>query len=106
MGEPAIACSLSPEDYLRRMSAIRELGEVALLDVETKPDGVLLSFRNSEGVRDQLASIVRAGNCVLFLPRETLGCEAGRLTLAISAPPAGMPVARDLTASFQGVANR
>jgi len=106
MDEPVIACSLSPEDYGRRLSAIRELGEVALLDVEATPDGALLSFRNSTGVRDQIASIVHAeAACCSFL-RLTIASEGERLTLSIAAPPEAMSVARDLTASFQGTESR
>jgi hypothetical protein len=104
--EPVIACSLSPEDYRRRLWAIRELGEAALLDVEARPDGALLSFRNSMGVRDQLVSIVRAeAACCSFL-RLTLGSKGDHLTLAVAAPPEAMPVVRDLTASFQGTVSR
>ncbi len=106
MDEAAIACSLGPTDYQRRLSAIRELGEAALLDVEVRPDGALLSFQDSEGVRGELASIVQTeAACCSFLGM-TLGSDAGRLTLAISAPPGAMPVVRDLTVSFQGAANR
>lgn len=106
MDEPAIACSLGPEDYRQRLSAIRELGAVALLDVELRPDGALLSFRNADDVRDQLASIVQAeAECCSFLGL-TVGSEEGRLTLAITGSPDAMLVVRDLTASFQGTMSR
>jgi len=106
MDEPAIACSLNPQDHQRRLAAIRELGEVALLDVEPRLDGALLSFRDSDGVRDQLASIVQAeAACCSFLGM-TLGSDEGRLTLAISAPPDAMPVVGELAASFQGPVSR
>jgi hypothetical protein len=106
MNEAAIACSLGPEDYQRRLSAIGRLGEVALLDVEALPDGALLSFQDSDGIRDQLASIVQAeAVCCSFL-RLTLVTDADRLTLAISAPPDAMPVVQELTESFQGAVNR
>jgi hypothetical protein len=101
--EPAIACSLGAEDYRQRLSAIRKLGEVALLDVEAKPDGALLSFRNSEHVRDELTSIVEAeAACCAFLEL-SVDADGERLILAISAPPEAMPVVKDLTASFQGM---
>jgi hypothetical protein len=102
----AIPCSLSPEDYRRRMSAVRKLGEVALVDVETMPDGALLSFRNSKGVRDLLASMVQAyAACCPFLGLALGSDEEERLTLAISAAPAGLAVARDLAARFQGASS-
>ena len=105
MDELAIACSLGPRDRQRRLTAIRRLGEAALLDVEARPDGSLLSFRDSDGVRDQLAAIVHAeAACCAFLGL-TIDSEAGRLTLTISAPPDAMPTVRELTASFQGTIN-
>jgi len=105
MDELAIACSLGPQERQRRLSAIRRLGEAALLNVEARPDGALLSFRDSDGVRDQLAAIVHAeAACCAFLGL-TIDSEAGRLTLTISAPPDPMPTVRELTASFQGTIN-
>ncbi len=68
MDELAIACSLGPQERQRRLSTIRRLGEAALLDVEARPGGALLSFRDSDGVRDQLAAIVHAeAACCAFL---------------------------------------
>lgn len=107
MDESAISCSLGPDDYQRRLSAIRGLGEAALLEVDQTPDGALLSFRNSDGVRDQLEWIVQAeATCCDFL-KLTLGSDDdGRLTLAISAPHDAMSVVQDLKATFQGAANQ
>ena len=103
MDEPAIACSLGAEDYRQRLSAIRKLGEAALLDVEARPDGALLSFRNSERVRDELSSIVDGeAACCAFLELSVVA-DGERLTLAISAPPEAMPVVKDIMASFQGM---
>lgn len=103
MDESTIACSLGAEDYRERLSSIRKLGEVAFLDVEPRPDGAVLSFRNSEEVRAELSSIVDAeAACCSFLEL-SVQPDGERLTLAISAPPDAMPVVRDLTASFQGV---
>ena len=76
---------------------------VAFLDVEARPEGAVLSFRNSEEVRAELSSIVDAeAACCSFLEL-SVHSEGERLTLAIAAPPDAMPVVRDLTASFQGV---
>ena len=60
MDEPAIACSLGAEDYRNRLSAIRKVGEEAFLDMEARPDGAMLSFRDSGQVRAELSSIVEA----------------------------------------------
>ena len=101
MNEPAIACSLGAEDLRRRLSAIRTLGEVALLDVKTRPDGATLSFRKTERVRHELSSIVEAeAECCSFLEL-AIHADEERLNLDISAPPEAMPIVRDLTASFQ-----
>jgi hypothetical protein len=101
MDEPAIACSLGPRDYERRLFEIRRLGELALLDIAATPGGARLSFRDADGVRNQLQSIVEAeAACCSFLDL-TLGSETGRLTLDISAQPDAMPVVRDFLASFQ-----
>jgi hypothetical protein len=106
MDEEAITCSLDPQDYQRRLEAIRELGEAALLDVETRRDRVMLRFRDSDEVRDRLASIVQAeAACCSFLEL-TVGSDAQGLTLEISAPSDAMPVVQDLTASFQGAVTR
>ena len=105
MDELAIACSLGPQERQRRLSAIRRLGEAALLDVEARPGGALLSFRDSDGVRDQLAAIVHAEAACCAILGLTIDSEAGRLTLTISAPPDAMPTVRELTASFQGTIN-
>ena len=103
MDQRTIACSLGAEDYQKRLSRIRELGEVALLEVETRPDGAVVSFLDSEQVRNELASIVEAeAACCSFLDLSVRGGE-GRLMLAISAPPDAMPIVRDLTASFQAM---
>jgi hypothetical protein len=103
MDEPTIACSLGAEDYRERLSWIRKLGEVAFLDVEARPDGAVLSFRNSEEVRAELSSIVDAeAACCSFLEL-SVHSEGERLILVIAAPLDAMPVVRDLTASFQGV---
>jgi hypothetical protein len=58
------------------------------------------SLRDSDGVRDQLASIVEAEAASCSFLGLTLGSDEGRLTPAISAPPNAMPVVRELTASF------
>jgi hypothetical protein len=102
MDEPTIACSLGAEDYRKRLSSIRALGEVAFLDAETRPDGAVLSFRDSDQVRAELSSIVEAeAACCSFLEL-SVRSEADRLMLTISSPPDAMPVVRDLTASFRG----
>lgn len=68
MDEPTIACSLGEEDYRKRLSSIRKVGEAAFLEVEPRPDGAVLSFRDSEQVRAELASIVEAeAACCSFL---------------------------------------
>lgn len=103
MDEATIACSLTADDYRRRLSTIRQLGEAALIDMAATPDGALLSFRNSEQVRAALSSIVEAeAACCSFLDL-SVGADGERLTLAISGPPEAMPVVRDLTSSFQGI---
>ena len=104
MDRSPIACSLSAADYRQRLSAIREFGRLALLEAEDGPDGALLSFRSSAGVRDGLASIVDAERECCSLLDLTIGSDGDRMTLAISAPPDAMPVVRDLTRSFQGAA--
>ena len=102
MDEPTIACSLDAEDYRERLSRIRKLGAVAFLDVEARPEGAVLSFRNSEEVRTELSSIVDAeAACCSFLDL-SVHSEGERLILTISAPPDAMPVVRDLAASFRG----
>ena len=102
MDKRTIACSLSAKDYWERLSSIRKLGEVAFLDVEARPDGVVLSFRNSEEVQAELISIVDAeAVCCSFLDL-SVHPDGERLILAISAPPDAMPVVRDLAAGFQG----
>jgi hypothetical protein len=102
MDEPTIACSLSAKDYWERLSSIRKLGEVAFLDVEARPDGAALSFRNSEEAQAELTSIVDAEAVCCFFLDLSVYPDGERLILAISAPPYAMPVVRDLTASFQG----
>jgi hypothetical protein len=68
MDEPTIACSLGAEDYRKRLSSIRALGDVAFLDVEARPDGAVLSFRDSDQVRAELSTIVQAeAACCSFL---------------------------------------
>jgi hypothetical protein len=102
MDEPTTACSLGAEDYRKRLSSIRALGEVAFLGVEARPDGAVLSFRDSDQVRAELSSIVEAeAACCSFLDL-SLRSEPDRLILTISSPPGAMPVVRDLTASFRG----
>jgi hypothetical protein len=102
MDEPTIACSLGVEDYRERLSRIRKLGAVALLGVEPRLDGAVLSFRNCEQVRTELSSIVGAeAACCSFLDL-SVHSEGKRLILTISAPPDAMPVVRDLAASFRG----
>jgi hypothetical protein len=102
MDEPTIACSLGAEGYRERLSSIRAVGQVAFLDAEARPDGAVLSFRNSERVRAELSSIVKAeSECCSFLEL-ALHSEGDRTFLTISSPPAAMPVVRDLMASFQG----
>jgi hypothetical protein len=102
MDEPTIACSLDAEDYRKRLSSIRALGEVAFLDEEARPDGAVLSFRDSDQVRAELSSIVEAeAACCSFLEL-SVRSEADRLILTISSPFDGMAVVRDLTASFRG----
>jgi hypothetical protein len=102
MEQPTIACSLGESDYRERLSSMRTLGEVAFLDEEARPDGAVLSFRNSVKVRAQLASIVKAeAACCSFLEL-TVHAKGDRLILTILSPPDAMPVVRDLTASFRG----
>jgi hypothetical protein len=102
MDEPTIACSLGAEDYRERLSRIRKLGEAAFLGLEARPDGAVLSFRNSQQVQAELSSIVDAeADCCSFLDL-SVHSEAERLILTISSPPDAMPVVRDLTVSFQG----
>ena len=87
----------------RHPSVVRiEMGEVAFLDIEARPDGAVLSFRNSEKVQAELTSILDAeAVCCSFLDL-SVHPDGERLILVISAPPDAMPVVRDLTASFQG----
>jgi hypothetical protein len=102
MDEPTIACSLGAGDYRERLSRIRKLGEVAFLRMEARPDGAVLSFRNSQQVQAELSSIVDAeAACCSFLDL-SVHSEAERLILTISSPPDAMPVVRDLTLNFQG----
>jgi hypothetical protein len=102
MDERTITCSLGAGDYRERLSSIRKLGEVAFLDMEARPDGAVLSFRNSEQVQAELSSIVDAeAACCSFLEL-SVRSEGERLILTISSPPEAMPVVRDLTASFRG----
>ena len=101
MDEPTIACSLGAEDYQKRLSSIRKVG--AFLEVDARPDGAVLSFRDSEQVRAELASIVEAeAACCSFLEL-SVHSRGDRLILTILPPPEAMPVVRDLTASFRGV---
>jgi hypothetical protein len=102
MVEHPIACSLSAGDYRARLSAIRELGRRALVEVDETPDGAVLSFRESEKVRNDLSVIVEAeGECCSFLGLSIESNEE-RLSLTISAPSEAMPIVRDLIESFQG----
>jgi len=102
MDQRTIACSLGVEDFGPRLSSIRRLGEVAFLDLEARPDGAVLSFRNSEQVRAELSSIVDAeAACCSFLEL-SVRSNGERLILTISSPPEAMPVVRELTASFRG----
>ncbi|MGH2596171.1 MAG: hypothetical protein ACRDH7_09430 [Actinomycetota bacterium] len=102
MDEPTIACSLGVEDYWKRLSSIRKVGEVAFLEMEARPDGAVLSFRDSEQVRAELASIVEAeAACCSFLEL-SVHSQGDRLILTVLSPLEAMPVVRDLTASFRG----
>ena len=102
LDEPTIACSLDAQDYRERLASIRRLGEEALLDVKTRPDGAALSFQDSDQVRAELASIVEAeAACCSYLDM-SVRSERERLILTIVAPPDAMPVVRDMTASFRG----
>lgn len=102
MDEPTIACSLGAEDYRERLSSIRRVGEAAFLEAEARPDGAVLSFRDSEQVRAELASIVEAeAACCSFLEL-SVHSEGDRSILTILSPPETMTVVRDLTASFLG----
>jgi hypothetical protein len=102
MGEPTIACSLDAKAYRDRLAVIRRLGEMALLDLEARPEGAALSFRNSEQVRAELSSIIEAeAACCSFLDLSLYGA-GDRLILVISSPPDAVPVVRELVASFRG----
>lgn len=102
MDEPMIACSLGAQDYRKRLSSIRTLGEEAFLNPESRPDGAVLSFRKSEQMRAELSSIVEAEAACCFFLELSIRSEGDRMILTILSPPETMLVVRDLTASFQG----
>ena len=106
MDEPTIACSLDAEDYRKRLASIRKVGEAAFLEAETRPDGAVLTFRDSEQLRAELSSIVGAeAACCSFLEL-SVRSEGDRSILTILSPPEAMPVVRDVTASFRGALDR
>jgi len=101
-GPAPIACSLSADDYQLRLAAIRELGGQALVAAEDRPDGAMLSFKNSGEVREKLVAIVRAeSECCPFLVLD-IDESHDRLALAVTAPREVLPIVRDLVRSLLG----
>jgi hypothetical protein len=97
-----IACSLGEGDYRHRLEDLRHLGELALLGVQDRTDGVVLSLRNTNRVRQQLMSLVGAEEaCCPFLPL-SIDANDDELALTITAPPDALPIVRNLVGGFQG----
>src|SRR5688572_19784767 len=98
-----IACSLSADDYRKRLESIRRVGRKALLAIGEEADGIRLSFRDSPEIRSELQSIVEAeASCCPFL---SIGVEddVGEVVVTVTAPPEAAPVISDLVRSFRGV---
>jgi hypothetical protein len=98
-----IACSLTADDYRRRLESIRKVGHESLLSVNESAAGIALRFRNSHGTRSDLRTIVDAeASCCPFLSLR-VDETADELILTVTAPPEAAPVVADLVRSFQGI---
>lgn len=98
--EKPIACSLGTGELEDRLAAIAAIGADSLVRRETEGARHLLHFRSDPATRSRLERIVAAeAQCCSFLELE-LGERDGELTLAISAPRNGQPLADELAAAF------
>lgn len=92
-----IACTLGPDERLERLAEIEALGRKGLIAAAA---GNTLRFRNDPAIRPRLEAVVAGeARCCPFLDLE-LSEHGAELRLAIHAPEAAEPVARELAAAF------
>lgn len=96
-----IACSLGTEGYKRRLQTIEELGAMAMLEVEERPENATIWLPNTVDLKERLLAFVEAEReCCPFL---ALGVDEvqGRLALTIRAPQEAEAVVADIVRSFK-----
>jgi hypothetical protein len=84
-----------------RLEAIEELGAMAVLETEERPEKATIWFRKAPDVKERLLAFVEAEmGCCPFLALEVVETP-GRLGLMIAAPEEGKAVVADIVRSFQ-----
>lgn len=97
MNESASTCSLDADDYRKRLAEIRTVSSDGSVRIRELPDGVMLTFRDTEKVRDQLTAIIRAeSECCPFLELE-MESQGEELLLRVSGPQHAIPLIREVT---------
>jgi hypothetical protein len=96
-----IACSLGTEGYKRRLKTIEELGAMAMLEVEERPENVTIWLRNTVDLKERLLAFVEVEReCCPFLALRVDEVR-GRLALTISARQEAEAVVADIVRSFK-----
>ena len=97
MNEP-IACTLTPEDAVRRVEQLAELGGRSLRDREPIPGGERLTFDADEATeRDLRAAIEAESRCCAFLDMRVRR-EADVVVLEVTGPEPAQPIIQQLFA--------
>lgn len=102
MASVPIACSLSAADYRERLAEVAEVGRSSLIEVEERPNEIVLHFRHSPSTQDRLRTIVsQEAACCAFLDLSLRATDT-ELVLTLRAPEAARPIVTDLIQSFRG----
>ena len=90
MPEPH-ACTLTSDEYDRRIAALEALARRSLRAHEPIPDGARLIFRDDPATEQELRAVIAAeAACCAFLRME-LTCTGGGLQLDVTGPEGAGP---------------
>jgi hypothetical protein len=98
-----IVCTLSTDEFPKRLSEMAALGRAALIDSRVDATHARLRFADRADVRDRVEAIVAAeSHCCAFL-RMRVSDAPGAVVLEIDAPEGAEVVLAELVDSFRGV---
>lgn len=98
-----IACTLSADEFPKRLSEMAALGHAALIDARVDATHARLRFAQGPGIRDQVEAIVAAeSHCCAFLEMRTSEAP-GAVVLEIDAPEGAELVLTEIVDAFRGV---